>query len=75
MGNPFKPNVFKGAFILELMQKQKLTSLPICCIVSNLCVYTTMMCKQQKIKEKIRIHSNIKEPLMGKELPAMNNYT
>ena len=34
-----------------------------------------MMCKQQKIKEKIRIRSNIKEPLMGKELPAMNNYT
>ena len=33
--------------------KTKATSLPICCIVSNLCVYTTAMCQWQKIKEKI----------------------
>ena len=33
--------------------RAKATSLPICCIVSNLWVYTTAMCKRQKIKEKI----------------------
>ena len=45
--------------------KAKATSLPICYIVSNLCVYTTAMCKRQKIKEKNRFRSNIKEPLSG----------
>ena len=30
-----------------------MTSLPICCIVSNLCVHTTVMCERRKINEKI----------------------
>ena len=34
-----------------------MTSLPICCIVSNMCVYTTAMCERQKIKET-RMHSS-----------------
>ena len=42
--------------------KAKATSFPICCIVFNLCVYTTAMCKRQKIKEKNRFRSNINEP-------------
>ena len=55
-----------GCIYIRANAKAKATSLPICCIVSNLCVYTTAMCKRQKIKEKIRfrfrVRSNIKEP-------------
>ena len=49
----------------------KVMSLPICCIVSIMCVYTTVMCERQKIKEKnrfrFRVRSNINEPLNGTE--------
>ena len=43
----------------------KTTSLLFCCIVSNLCVYTTAMCERQKIKGKnrFRVLANIKDPL------------
>ena len=45
----------------------KATSLLICFIVSIMCVYSTVMCERQKIKEKNRfcfhIHSNINAPL------------
>ena len=42
-----------GCIDIRAKAKAKATSLPISCIVSNLCVYTTAMCKGQKIKEKI----------------------
>ena len=42
-------------------------SLLTCCIDSDLCVYTTAICEQQKIKEKyrFRFRSNINEPYMN----------
>ena len=45
--------------------RAKATSLQNCCIVSNMCVYTTAMCERQKIKGnyRFRFRSNIKEPL------------
>ena len=50
---------------IYIRAKAKATSLQNCCIVSNMCVYTTAMCERQKIKEnyRFRSRSNIKEPL------------
>ena len=42
-----------GCIYIRAKGKAKATSLPICCIVSSLRVYTTEMCQRQKIKEKI----------------------
>ena len=45
----------------------KATSLLTCCIVSNLCIYTTATAAAANIKEKnrfrVRVRSNINEPL------------
>ena len=47
--------------------RAKATSLLTCCIVSNLCIYTTATAVTANIKEKnrfrVRFHSNINEPL------------
>ena len=64
-----------GYIYIKANAKAKATSLPICCIVSNLCVYTTAMCKRQQIKEKIcfrfRVRSNVKEPLEWREVKLL----
>ena len=61
-----------GCIYTRAKAKVKATSLPICCIVSYLCVYTTAMSERQKIKEnyhfRFRVRSNIKEPLQSKSM-------
>ena len=51
--------------LIYIRAKAKATSLPTCCIVSNLCIYTTATAAVAKIKEKnrFRFRSNINEPL------------
>ena len=48
--------------------RAKATSLLICCIVSDLCIYTTVTSVAANIKEKnrfrVRFRSNINEPLV-----------
>ena len=55
--------VLLGCIYIRAKVKAKVTSLLICCIVSYLCVYTTVMSGWQKIKENYRFRSNMKEPL------------
>ena len=43
--------------------RAKATSLLTCCIVSDLCIYTTATAMTTNIKEKSRLRSNINEPL------------
>ena len=51
--------------LISIREKVKATSLPTCCIVSNLCIYTTATAAVTNIKEKnrFRLRSNINEPL------------
>ena len=46
----------------------KATLLLTCCIVSNLCIYTTATAVAANIKEKDRFRSNINEPLLLVEM-------
>ena len=45
------------SFLGCIYTRAKATSLPICCIVFNLCVYTTATAAATKIKEKNRFRS------------------
>ena len=59
------PQLGLGFIYTRAKAKAKATSLPMCCIASYLCVYTTVTSERQKMKEKnrFRFTSNIKEPL------------
>ena len=56
-----------GFIYIRLKANAKAMLLPICYIVSNLCIYTTATAMTANIKEKNRFHvrfrSNINEPL------------
>ena len=64
----FKPRIEKLGFIyIRAKANAKATSLLTCCIVSDLCIYTTATAVAANIKEKnlfrVRFRSNINEPL------------
>ena len=48
--------------LIYIRAKAKSTSLPTCCIVFNLCIYTTATAAMTKTKEKNRFPSSINEP-------------
>ena len=56
-----------GFIYIRAKANAKATSLPTCCIVSDLCIYTTATAVAANIKEKnrfrVRFRSNINEPL------------
>ena len=55
---------------IYITAKAKATSLPICCIVSYLCVYTTAISERQKIKENYRFCFHFNENALRAKVKA-----
>ena len=53
-----------GFIYIRAKANAKVTSLLTSCMVSNLCIYTTVTAVTANMKEKYRFRSNINEPLL-----------